>query len=118
LASINYNHEQIIIGFYKKEIYAARARDLYINIHLPHEHYKFNFIWTINNIVNCKNKLYSPKKPNKWIPKTYTEQIDIDTKRILSTVIDDNLLLLEKINGSYNRKIKDKINSDCKILEL
>ena len=117
-ASIKYNYQNILIGRYIDEINAARARDLYIKIHLPDQHYKLNFVWNQNDIDYWKKQLHSSKKPNKWIPNTFKEQIEIDTKRILNTMIDDNLLLLEKLNDFFRKKIKNKTDNDCKILKL
>ena len=42
------------IGTYSDEQTAARMRDLYIKTHFPESHYKMNFEWTVDEIIQWK----------------------------------------------------------------
>lgn len=117
-SKIEYNYEKISLGYYITEIYAARAHDLYILIHLKNEHYKLNFEWTDKDIEKWKKKIIPlSRNQDKWIPKSYPEQIRAESIRILEALDNNKLLLCEKLNLYQKKKIKESIEADLKIME-
>ena len=52
-----YETKNKYIGRYHSDLYAARARDLYIIQNYPDDHYKLNFEWTDEDIIFWNKKL-------------------------------------------------------------
>lgn len=49
------------IGAFDSEVDAARARDLFIILNYPNEHYKLNFVWTDRDITKYSKKFKMKK---------------------------------------------------------
>ena len=111
-------YKNMVIGSYANEIYAGRARDLYILIHHKDDHYKLNFEWTDQDIAYWKKKIIPiSKKSDKWIAKTYTQEIKSEMSRIIKALNNDKLLMVENLNNNLNKKMNNRNRERLKVLE-
>jgi hypothetical protein len=106
------------ISSYHNEIYAGRARDLYILIHYPDEHFKLNFKWKKNDIKYWKNKLITNKNKNKWIPLTNYDRMKLHKARIIDALLNNNIIMLEKLHIYINKKNNSIINDELNALNI
>lgn len=112
------NYKHIHVSSYKNEIYAARARDLYIIIHYPDEHFKLNFEWKDGEMEHWKRKLTTKRNMHKWIQLKPHEEILAHTKRMTTALENDNILLLGKLNNILDKKNKARIDYETEILGI
>jgi len=87
----------IQIGHDKKEINAAKRRDLFILENLTDEHFKLNFEWNEDDIKKWKST-----------SSHYDDQIKKFTRIILIALSNDNLRKVAVYNNILNTKIKNR----------
>lgn len=58
---VSYHGKSHWVGAFDSEVDAARARDLFIVLNYPNEHYKLNFIWKDSDIAKYSNKFKMKK---------------------------------------------------------
>jgi hypothetical protein len=86
---------------YDDELFAGRARDLFIINNLPDEHYKLNFIWTQEDQILWKEKLDNTKLINKAVnkknPKSSSKYIGVlysaKEKKWVARIVQRNKML-------------------------
>ena len=103
-SSVNFCGIYIWIGYRDSEIHAARARDLYIMQYLKDEHYKLNFKWTDDDIIKWEKRIDTSEFPP--LTEVMGNSLAKDTKNIINALIDDDLMLLHRLNMIYNKKMK------------
>lgn len=116
-ARISYDYKPIQIVSCRSELFAARARDLYILIHYPNEHFKLNFQWKPGDIEKWTAKLTTRRNAHQWIPKS-PEQRELEKAgRIVQLLASNNSFMVEKLLSVQKRNSKfaatDQLNQLC-----
>ena len=106
-AYIKFEFKQYRIASFHKELDAARARDLYILLHYPDEHYKLNFEWEKKDIVKWQKKLTTTLNSDKWVIKTDIEKKLLMIERINKELTSNRLIITEKLHNLNHEKTKN-----------
>jgi hypothetical protein len=118
VSAIRHNFKYTAILYTHDELYAARARDLYIKIHFPNEHFKLNFVWTDKDIAIWKKKIITPKNNHKWTPKSHIEISNDKLKSILDALSNDNVLMAKKLDKNKTNDYNEKITAECSSADI